>query len=74
MRVIKKRPTVDLAFRTVENAVKCGGQSASLLAADIRRLPFRSSSVDLILSNSTLDHFESGRPQPRQARGRTRED
>jgi len=50
---------IDLAFRTVENAVKCGGQSASLLAADVRRLPFRSSSVDLILSNSTLDHFES---------------
>jgi SAM-dependent methyltransferase len=50
---------VDLAFRIVANAVEYTGPSANLLATDVRRLPFRSSSVDLILSNSTLDHFES---------------
>jgi SAM-dependent methyltransferase len=30
---------------------------ASFCAADVRSLPFRDGSVDLILSNSTLDHF-----------------
>jgi ubiquinone/menaquinone biosynthesis C-methylase UbiE len=50
---------VDLAFRNVANAVKYTGHSANLLAADVRRLPFRSSSLDLILLNSTLDHSES---------------
>lgn len=29
----------------------------ALLAADVRRLPFREGSFDLIFSNSTLDHF-----------------
>lgn len=28
-------------------------------AADVRRLPFRNDKFDLIISNSTLDHFES---------------
>jgi len=49
---------VDVSTRTVRAAaVKHANLAAGFLAADVRHLPFRSGSVDLILSNSTLDHF-----------------
>ena len=39
--------------------VRARQRGRSVLAADTRQLPFRSSSYDLVVSNSTLDHFES---------------
>jgi SAM-dependent methyltransferase len=50
---------IDLAAGTVMTARRRTGRFAVLLAADVRRLPLRSCSVDLVLSNSTLDHFDS---------------
>ncbi|MCC7175509.1 MAG: class I SAM-dependent methyltransferase [Bryobacterales bacterium] len=38
-------------------AARCGGLAAA--ACDIRRLPFREESLDLVISLSTLDHFSS---------------
>jgi SAM-dependent methyltransferase len=51
---------MDVAFPTVRNAFsqfKCG--HARFITADVRSLPFCSDSIDLVFSNSTLDHFES---------------
>jgi SAM-dependent methyltransferase len=36
-------------------------KQVDFLAADIRRLPIRTASLDLVFSNSTLDHFEDPR-------------
>jgi SAM-dependent methyltransferase len=51
---------IDVAAFTVAQA--CGRAPAAayaFLAADARGLPFQSGAFDLILSNSTLDHFET---------------
>lgn len=52
---------------SVGAARAAGAQYPALLAvgADVRRLPFASGSFDLIVSNSTLDHFESAADIPR---------
>jgi SAM-dependent methyltransferase len=51
---------MDVAFTTVRNARgHSDAASARFLTADVRSLPFCSDSIDLIFSNSTLDHFES---------------
>jgi SAM-dependent methyltransferase len=51
---------VDISTPTVQAAAaKHAHLAAGLVAADVRCLPFRSGSVDLILSNSTLDHFQT---------------
>jgi len=42
-------------------ATSCDLLQADLLQADVRRLPFEDASVDVVLSNSTLDHFSSQR-------------
>jgi len=53
------RLAVDVAIPTVEAAAtRLVNQGVSVLAADVRRLPFRTGTLDLILSSSTLDHFE----------------
>jgi SAM-dependent methyltransferase len=48
---------VDLSHATIRGACF---RHADLrgIAADVRRLPFRDGTFDLIVSNSTLDHFE----------------
>lgn len=50
----------DWTLATVQKASRAGrGSPARLMAADARRLPLPSDSVDLILSTSTLDHFDN---------------
>ena len=50
---------IDISIATVQAAAATLQDSRmSFLAADVRQLPFRSGSVGLILSNSTLDHFQ----------------
>jgi len=52
---------MDVALPTARNASKrCSAGSARFLTADVRSLPLCSESIDLIFSNSTLDHFGSG--------------
>lgn len=49
----------DIAMPTVRKAARAGrGSKARMMAADARQLPFAENSVDLILSTSTLDHFD----------------
>lgn len=51
---------IDLDETTVRRAVsRHRGNSGRCAAADVRSLPFRSGSIDIVLSNSTLDHFEA---------------
>jgi len=49
---------VDISIPTTQAAAaRLQNSGAIFLAADVRQLPFRSGSVGLVLSNSTLDHF-----------------
>lgn len=50
---------VDVDFSTVRAASARGGPGFAFAAADVLRLPFPSESVDVIVSTSTLDHFDS---------------
>jgi SAM-dependent methyltransferase len=53
---------MDLAEVTVRKArLRERRPAAKFLVADARRLPLRSASLDLVLSTSTLDHFDSRR-------------
>jgi len=59
-RDARLRLGIDISIPTVQAAAAgYADLGASSLAADVRWLPFRSGSVDLILSNSTLDHFRT---------------
>jgi SAM-dependent methyltransferase len=59
-RDARLRLGVDVSSSTVRAAAaKHSDIAAGLVAADVRHLPFASGSVDLILSNSTLDHFQA---------------
>jgi len=52
---------IDLSFSTVARArSNCCCAPPYFVAGDVRSLPLQSDSVDLIVSNSTLDHFGSG--------------
>lgn len=53
------RVGIDISTSTVEAAAARHSEIAAPLAADVRRLPFRSGSVDAVFSNSTLDHFQT---------------
>lgn len=50
---------LDVSPATAGAAALGGRPSLSAVAADVRRLPLASGSVDLIISNSTLDHFDT---------------
>lgn len=51
---------VDLSVSTAARARRrCRSAPPYFVAGDVRNLPFPSGSVDLIVSNSTLDHFDS---------------
>jgi ubiquinone/menaquinone biosynthesis C-methylase UbiE len=53
---------MDLAEATVRKARRRERRpAAKFLAADARRLPLQTASIDLVLSTSTLDHFDSRR-------------
>jgi ubiquinone/menaquinone biosynthesis C-methylase UbiE len=47
---------IDISFGTLENACKSAGKT---ICADVRHLPFTTGSFDIVVSNSTLDHFQS---------------
>jgi SAM-dependent methyltransferase len=48
---------IDMSAQAARHAQDSRPMLASA-AADVRRLPFKSESFDLVVSNSTLDHFE----------------
>jgi len=51
---------VDLAWQTAHRAqAKCGNPNVHFLVGDVRCLGVRCQSVDVIVSTSTLDHFDS---------------
>jgi ubiquinone/menaquinone biosynthesis C-methylase UbiE len=51
---------MDLAWPTARNArARCGTPKVHFLAGDVRRLPVRSQSMDVVVSTSTLDHLDS---------------
>jgi SAM-dependent methyltransferase len=49
---------MDLSFKNLK-AARVGGTAFAGTNADVRCLPFKNDSIDVIVSNSTLDHFES---------------
>lgn len=52
----------DLSPETVDRAARRErGRACLLINADVRRLPFADQCVDVVLSNSTLDHFDTER-------------
>jgi SAM-dependent methyltransferase len=50
---------VDVALSVVRQAVRAGSTGVVACAADVRALPFSSGTFDVVLSTSTLDHFDS---------------
>ena len=49
---------MDLSFKNVKSA--CDGEpSVHGACADVRQLPFQTESFDVVVSNSTLDHFKT---------------
>ncbi len=50
--------SADTVARAAERAHGCG---CRLINADVRRLPLANECMDVVLSNSTLDHFETER-------------
>jgi SAM-dependent methyltransferase len=52
--------SAEIASRAKDSAIKYApGSSAEYVNCDVRHLPFVSNSFDLIVSDSTLDHFRS---------------
>jgi SAM-dependent methyltransferase len=49
---------MDLSFRNVQLAFH-GEKSVQGTCADVRQLPFQTESFDVVVSNSTLDHFQT---------------
>jgi SAM-dependent methyltransferase len=49
---------IDLSFKNVQLACH-GARSVHGTRADVRNLPFRRESFDVVVSNSTLDHFQT---------------
>jgi SAM-dependent methyltransferase len=50
---------VDVSPRVVRQAACAGWDGITLAAADVRCLPFTAGNFDLVLSTSTLDHFDA---------------
>ena len=49
---------IDVSSRVVRHAARSEREGIVACAADVRRLPFPSATFDLVLSTSTLDHFD----------------
>jgi ubiquinone/menaquinone biosynthesis C-methylase UbiE len=50
--------SLEAAARTKERAGRTGKSNIECVCCDVRQLPFESASFDLIISDSTLDHFK----------------
>ncbi len=51
---------MDVAYATVAKArLRCPTAGAGFFVGDVRRLPLASDSIDLVISTSTLDHFDT---------------
>jgi SAM-dependent methyltransferase len=48
---------VEIVAAAKSQAIKRGLNTGSYLCGDVKKLPLRDSSIDLIISDSTLDHF-----------------
>ncbi len=53
--------SVEITSRAKRRATYFGVDFCEYICCDIRQLPFRSNSIDLVISNSTLDHFHDER-------------
>jgi SAM-dependent methyltransferase len=50
---------IDASWETVRSAsAQCGNPAVAFAVCDVRRLALRAESVDVVVSTSTLDHFE----------------
>jgi SAM-dependent methyltransferase len=49
--------SAELTYRAKTVATKCAPNPAEYISCDIRQLPFASNSFDLIVSDSSVDHF-----------------
>ena len=50
---------IDLSWQTARNArMNSGNPAVQFVVSDVRRLPVRSESLDVVVSTSTLDHFD----------------
>jgi SAM-dependent methyltransferase len=55
--VAERVVAIDMSQQAAKYA-QASRRTLASVAADVRRLPFKSESFDLVVSNSTLDHFE----------------
>ena len=49
--------SIEIVAQARSQAQQQGMETGSYLCGDVKKLPLRDSSIDLILSDSTLDHF-----------------
>lgn len=49
---------MDLSVRTAQKALRRNSPAFESMSCDVRHLPLRTASVDVVISTSTLDHFE----------------
>ena len=47
----------EIAARAKERSRRYGSDRGEYVCCDVRRLPFKTGSIDIVISNSTLDHF-----------------
>lgn len=48
----------EIASKAERRSKQYGADSAEYVCCDVRHLPFKTNSIDLVISNSTLDHYQ----------------